>query len=108
MLGRRVVHYNPYFRSHRALREPQSGRHLYDANFQTASYVGSLRLAVVPYGIANLHKPVSRQLAIVGNGDSSLMQQIEEEMETIIEVLEIECEFVPFDDDNPDHPSTTE
>nr|VFJ93392.1 MAG: hypothetical protein BECKH772A_GA0070896_1005610 [Candidatus Kentron sp. H]VFJ94109.1 MAG: hypothetical protein BECKH772B_GA0070898_1005511 [Candidatus Kentron sp. H]VFK02268.1 MAG: hypothetical protein BECKH772C_GA0070978_100864 [Candidatus Kentron sp. H] len=25
------------FRSHRALREPQSERHLYDANFQTAS-----------------------------------------------------------------------
>nr|VFJ99108.1 MAG: hypothetical protein BECKH772A_GA0070896_101546 [Candidatus Kentron sp. H]VFJ99285.1 MAG: hypothetical protein BECKH772B_GA0070898_101553 [Candidatus Kentron sp. H] len=37
VLGRRVVHYNPYFRSHRALREPQSGHRLYDANFQTAS-----------------------------------------------------------------------
>ena len=35
---RRVVHYNPYFRPHRALREPQSGAPpRYDANFQTAS-----------------------------------------------------------------------
>ncbi len=37
MVGRRVVHYNPYFRPHPALQESQSGRYLYDANFQTAS-----------------------------------------------------------------------
>nr|VFJ95408.1 MAG: hypothetical protein BECKH772A_GA0070896_100872 [Candidatus Kentron sp. H]VFK05124.1 MAG: hypothetical protein BECKH772B_GA0070898_105352 [Candidatus Kentron sp. H]VFK08934.1 MAG: hypothetical protein BECKH772C_GA0070978_105622 [Candidatus Kentron sp. H] len=42
VLGRGVVHYNPYFRSHRALREPQSGHRLYDANFQTASKIADM------------------------------------------------------------------
>nr|VFJ70570.1 MAG: hypothetical protein BECKFW1821C_GA0114237_10247 [Candidatus Kentron sp. FW] len=37
---------------------------------------------------------------------TGLMQQIEEELQQLAELLEIEVEFVPFDDDFPD-PSLT-
>ena len=38
---------------------------------------------------------------------TSFLQQIEEEIQTILEILGIETEFVPFDDDFPD-PSITD